>query len=86
MFAQATEQGLLALVSQVISFLAVGLLLVLPASVTVLTVAFGEVVAPWLAALFALGWGAIWYSASLALSGWLLRRRVPEVVGWVQVY
>lgn len=86
MFAQATEQGLLALVSQVISFLAVGLLLVLPASVTVLTVAFGEVVAPWLGALFALGWGAIWYSASLALSGWLLRRRVPEVVGWVQVY
>lgn len=86
MFAQATEQGLLALVSQVVSFFTIGLLLVLPASVTVLTVAFGEFVAPWFAGLFAVGWGLLWYGASLGLSGWLLRRRVPEVVGWVQVY
>jgi len=86
MFAQATEQGLLALVSQVVSFFTIGLLLVLPASVTVLTVDFGQVVSPWIAGAFAVGWGAFWYGLSLGVSGWLLHRRVPEVVGWVQVY
>lgn len=85
MFAQATEQGFLALVSQVISFFTIGLLLVLPASITVLTVDFGQVIAPWFTTVFSLGWGIFWYSLSLGLSGWLLRRRVPEVVGWVQV-
>ncbi len=85
MFAQATEQGLLALLSQFISFFVVGLLLALPASVTVLTVAFGEVIAPWFTALFAVGWGLLWYGLSLWVAGWLLKRRIPEVVGWVQV-
>lgn len=86
MFAQATEQGFLALISQVVSFFTIGLLLVLPASVTVLTVDFGQVIAPWFTTVFALGWGLFWYALSLGLSGWLLRRRIPEVVGWVQVY
>lgn len=86
MFAQATEQGFLALVSQMVSFFTIGLLLVLPASVTVLTLEFGQVVPPWFAATFAFGWGLLWYALSLALSGWLLKRRVPEVVNWVQVY
>jgi hypothetical protein len=85
MFAQATEQGFLALVSQVISFFTIGLLLVLPASIAVLTVDFGQVIAPWFTTVFSLGWGIFWYVLSLGLSGWLLRRRVPEVVGWVQV-
>ncbi|HLU31479.1 MAG TPA: hypothetical protein VK088_06925 [Acidimicrobiia bacterium] len=86
MFAQATEQGFLALISQIVSFFTIGLLLVLPASVVVLTVEFGQVISPWFAAAFALGWGLMWYLGSLGLSGVLLRRRVPEVVGWVQVY
>ncbi|HEX2155327.1 MAG TPA: hypothetical protein VHL52_15285 [Acidimicrobiia bacterium] len=86
MFAQATEQGLLALVSQVVAFFSIGLLLVLPASVAVLTVDFGQMLSPWFAGAFALGWGLVWYSVSLGISGWLLKRRVPEVVGWVQVY
>lgn len=86
MFAQAAEQGLLALVSQIVSFFVIGLLLVLPASFTVLTVEFGRVLSPWLTGAFAIGWGAFWYALSLAVAGWLLHRRVPEVVGWVQVY
>lgn len=86
MFAQATEQGFLALLSQVVSFFTIGLLLVLPASITVLTVDFGQVIAPWFTAAFAIGWGLFWYGLSLALAGWLLKRRVPEVVNWVQVY
>lgn len=85
MFAQTTEQGLLALLSQFVSFFLIGLLLVMPASIAVLTVAFGEVFAPWFTALFAIGWGLVWYSASVWVSGWLLGRRVPEVVAWVQV-
>ena len=85
MFAQATEQGLLALVSQFISFAFIGVLLALPASVTVLTVAFGEPIAPWFTVLFSIGWGLLWYGLSLLVAGWLLRRRVPEVVNWVQV-
>lgn len=84
-FAQATEQGLLALASQVVSFFVIGLLLVLPASSAVLTVSFGGPVPAWFTAVFALAWGAVWYGISILLSGWLLRRRIPEVVGWVQV-
>ncbi len=85
MFAQATEQGFLALLSQFVSFAFIGLLLALPASVTVLTVAFGEAIAPWFTVLFSIGWGFLWYGLSLLVAGWLLGRRVPEVVNWVQV-
>ncbi len=84
-FAQATEQGCLAIASQIASFFAIGMLLVPPASVTVLTVAFGRVVSPWVASGFAVAWGAAFYLVSIWLSGILLRRRLPEVVQWVQV-
>ncbi|CAN5748511.1 hypothetical protein BH23ACT5_BH23ACT5_18790 [soil metagenome] len=84
-FAQTTEQGFLALFSQVISFFLIGLLLVIPASAVVLTVEFGQVINPWVTTVIALGWGAFWYGLSLLVASWLLRRRVPEVVGWVQV-
>lgn len=84
-FAQSTEQGFLALASQVVSFFTIGLLLVVPASATVLTVEFGGLLSPWVSVLISIGWGLAWYGGSLVLSGWLLRRRVPEVVGWVQV-
>ena len=84
-FAQATEQGCLAIVAQVVSFFVIGLLLVLPSSVMVLTVDFGQVFPAWFANVFAVIWGALAYLISLALSSWLLKRRVPEVVGWVQV-
>jgi ABC-2 type transport system permease protein len=84
-FAQSTEQGCLAIVSQTVSFFAIGLLLVPPASVVVLTVSFGQVLAPWIATLFAIGWGLVFYGVSLFIAGRLLGRRMPEVLAWVQV-
>ncbi|HLF60461.1 MAG TPA: hypothetical protein VI980_04715 [Acidimicrobiia bacterium] len=84
-FAQSTEQGCLAIVSQTVSFFAIGLLLIPPASVTVLTVEFGQVINPWITAAFAVVWGLTLYLLSLLLAGRLLRRRMPEVLAWVQV-
>lgn len=84
-FAQSTEQGCLAIVSQTVSFFAIGLLLVPPASVTVLTVDFGQVIEPWVTAAVTILWGVALYGLSLALASRLLRRRVPEVLAWVQV-
>ncbi|MFZ0015430.1 MAG: hypothetical protein WAL25_15100, partial [Acidimicrobiia bacterium] len=84
-FAQSTEQGCLAIVSQTISFFTIGLLLVLPASVVALTVSFGSAVSPWFAAVATVVWGVLVYSISLWLSSKLLRRRLPEVMAWVQV-
>jgi len=84
-FAQSTEQGCLAIVSQVASFFAIGMLLVPPASVVVLAVDFGQAISPWFASLFAIGYGIILYSLSLLVSSRILRRRLPEVMAWVQV-
>lgn len=84
-FAQSTEQGCLAIVSQTISFFSIGFLLVVPASVIVLTVSFGQAIPPWMAATGAVVWGVLIYSISLWLSARLLRRRLPEVMAWVQV-
>ncbi|HEX6298885.1 MAG TPA: hypothetical protein VF148_00265 [Acidimicrobiia bacterium] len=84
-FAQSTEQGCLAIVSQTVSFFTIGFLLVIPASVVALTVSFGEVIPPWIAAGSAILWGVIVYAISLWLSSALLRRRLPEVMAWVQV-
>ena len=84
-FSQATEQGFLAMAAQLAAFFVIGLLLVPPASAVVLAVAFGQVVSPWVATLICAVWGVILYAVSLLIAGGLLRRRVPEVVGWVQV-
>lgn len=84
-FSQATEQGCLAIVAQLASFVVIGLLLVIPSSVMVLTIDFGQAVPGWFANAFAVAWGLMFYVASVYLSSWILRRRVPEVVSWVQV-
>ena len=84
-FAQSTEQGCLAIVSQTVSFFTIGLLLVIPASIVVLTVSFGNVIPPWFAASSAIAWGLIVYGISLWISSWLLKKRLPEVMAWVQV-
>lgn len=84
-FAQSTEQGCLAIVSQAVSFFAIGLLLVIPASITVLTVSFGRVIPPWFTAVSAILWGLMMYGISLWVASKLLRRRLPEVMAWVQV-
>jgi ABC-2 type transport system permease protein len=84
-FAQATEQGCLAIGAQMVSFFAIGVLLIPPASVATLTVSFGQVIPPWVLAVFAPVWGLFFYGISLFLAGRILRRRLPEVAQWVQV-
>ena len=84
-FAQSTEQGCLAIVSQTVSFFTIGFLLVIPASVVALTVGFGQALDPWQAALATVVWGVGVYSISLWIAAKLLRRRLPEVMAWVQV-
>ena len=84
-FAQSTEQGCLAIVSQTLSFFTIGFLLVIPASIVALTVEFGRAIRPWQAALATVFWGVAIYAVSLWLSAKLLRRRLPEVMAWVQV-
>ncbi len=84
-FAQSTEQGCLAIASQTISFFAIGLLLVPPVSAVVLTVGFGQALPPAVAVAITIGWGALFYALSLWIAGNLLRRRLPEVLGWVQI-
>lgn len=84
-FAQSTEQGCLAIASQTLSFFAIGLLLIPPVSAIVLTVGFGGALQPWASVAITIGWGALFYGLSLWVSGILLRRRMPEVLGWVQV-
>jgi hypothetical protein len=83
-FSQATEQGCLAIFAQLTSFAMIGLLLVLPASLMVLAVAFGEVLDPWVANGFSVLWGSLFYVISVAITSRILRRRMPEVVNWVQ--
>lgn len=84
-FSQATEQGCLAIFAQLTSFVIIGALLVLPSSVIVLAVEFGQVVEPWQANGFAVVWGLVFYAISLFITGKILRRRMPELVNWVQV-
>lgn len=84
-FAQSTEQGCLAIVSQTISFFTIGVLLVPPASATALTVSFGQAVSPAFTAVATVLWGVVIYLVSLAISARLLRRRLPEVMAWVQI-
>jgi hypothetical protein len=85
-FAQTTEQGFLAIFSQAAAFLAIGVLLIPPSVGAVLTFYFGSALKPWITFVFSILWGIALYWISLLASGWLLRRRVPEVVNWVQVY
>ncbi len=84
-FAQASEQGCLAIGAQAVSFFVIGLLLVIPSSVAVLTTtAFAAQIPTWFANVFAVVWGLIFYGVSLLVAGSILRRRTPEVVSWVQ--
>jgi len=84
-FAQATEQGCLAIGAQMVSFFAIGVLLIPPASIATLTVGFGQVIPAWVLVVFGPTWGLVFYGISLFLSGRVLRRRLPEVAQWVQV-
>jgi ABC-2 type transport system permease protein len=84
-FAQATEQGCLAIGAQLVSFFVIGALLVVPASIAVLDVSFNAQIPDLIVMTIAVAWGGLFYTLSLWLSGKLLARRMPEVAQWVQV-
>ncbi|MGH8928327.1 MAG: hypothetical protein ACRDWH_08255, partial [Acidimicrobiia bacterium] len=60
-FSQATEQGCLALVAQMASFLLIGLLMVPPSVAVVLTVSFGQVLSPTTTTIVSVVWGVVLY-------------------------
>ena len=86
-FAQASEQGCLALVAQMVSFLLIGLLMVPPVG---RRRAHGEFRAGSVTAgddlSSQLPGERLLYVASLFLAGWILGRRGPEIVNWVQTH
>ncbi len=84
-FSQASEHGCLAIASQLASFFTIGLLMVPPASAFVLSELVPDAVPAAWVAVGSVIWGLVVYLASLALSARLLRRRIPEVLAWVQV-
>ena len=49
-----------------------------------LAVAFGQALEPWMANGFSIVWGVFFYLLSLTITSRILRRRMPEVVNWVQ--
>ena len=86
LFAQATEQGCLALVSQMGAFAVIGLLMVPPAAAFALMANFG-VDALRFRIGFTLGslvWGLTLYLIGLWLGTRILERRLPELVTAVQ--
>ncbi len=86
LFAQATEQGCLALVSQMGAFAVIGLLMVPPAVGFTLMSAFGVTAAKWVITFTAgsVLWGVLLYWVGLWLSTRILERRLPEMVTAVQ--
>lgn len=84
LFAQATEQGCLALLAQMAGFGAIGMLLAIPASAMLL--AEWGVLRPVTVALASAGWGVLVYMGSLLVAQRLLARRVPELVSAVQTH
>ena len=84
LFAQATEQGCLAITAQMVSFFIIGLLMTVPASAFVLVVGFGSRLDPVLVSVGSLAWGGFIYGIGLWVSARALRKRIPETVALVQ--
>lgn len=86
LFSQASEQGCLALVSQLIAFGVIGLLLVPPATAFTLITFFGVTGLKW-QLIFSIGsvvWGLFFYAAGTFLAARRLTRKLPEMVTAVQ--
>jgi ABC-2 type transport system permease protein len=86
LFSQASEQGCLALISQLLAFGVIGLLLVPPATAFTLITLFGVRALKW-QLIFSIGsvlWGVIFYVAGTFLASRRLTRRLPEMVTAVQ--
>lgn len=92
-FSQSSEQGCLAIVSQLVSFTVMGLLMV-PVAVAWVLVAWDPeqlrnglafLTNPGLVGAISVGWGAGLYAIGTWAAVRLLRRRLPEVLAWVDV-
>ncbi len=88
LFAQATEQGCLALGSQLVAFGLIGGLMILPASAMVLASgALSAQIPGRFKAIFIVGtlvYAGLIYLTGLLIANTILRRRVPEMVAAVQ--
>lgn len=85
-FSQASEHGLLAIGSQLVSFFLIGLLMVPPAIGYTLVEQFGVTrFNLWQVSIASILYGAMIYLAGLSTSSALLRRRLPEVLDWVKI-
>ena len=84
-FSQASEQGCLAIGSQLIAFFVIGLTLVVPASAMTIALFYTDVLSPMLIAVLSMVWGLLLYGIGLGISVWVTRRRLPEILNWVEV-
>ncbi len=84
-FSQASEQGCLAIGSQLIAFFVIGLSLVIPASAMTIALFFTDALSPMLIAWLSVVWGLLLYAIGLGISVWVTRRRLPEILAWVEV-
>ncbi len=84
-FSQATEQGCLAIGSQITAFFVIGLTLVLPASAFTLAIFFTDQVPITLVAVASIIWGFLIYGIGLTLGSWVTARRMPEILHWVTI-
>ncbi|NNC40280.1 MAG: hypothetical protein HKN95_06285 [Acidimicrobiia bacterium] len=84
-FSQASEQGCLAIGSQLIAFFVIGLSLVIPASAMTIALFYTDVLSPQLIAWLSVVWGLLLYGLGLVVSTWVTRRRLPEILAWVEV-
>ncbi len=84
-FSQSSEQGCLAIGSQLIAFFVIGLTLVIPASAMTIALFFTDVLSPQLIAWLSVVWGLLLYGLGLVVAMWVIRRRLPEILAWVEV-
>lgn len=84
-FSQASEQGCLAIGSQLIAFFVIGLSLVIPASAMTIALFYTDALSPMLIAWLSVVWGLLLYGVGLVVSIWVTKRRLPEILAWVEV-
>ena len=84
-FSQASEHGCLAIGSQIVAFFIIGLLLVPTAIAVTLSRLAPDAVPGWAVGAGSMVWGILVYLAGLAIATRLFRRRLPEILAWVQI-
>ena len=46
---------------------------------------YTDVLSPMLIAVLSMVWGSLLYAIGLAISVWVTRKRLPEILNWVEV-